>query len=268
MFVRGQRGPAERPLVVLLHGWIASGGLNWFRVFEALRAEYPVLAPDLRGHGRGIRSWRRFKLQDCADDVAELIRRRRRGRGVIAVGYSMGGPVAQLLWRRHPDLVDGLVLAATSGRPMRNAGIGLAMAGLMEGAALAGRAAGLRRALARGDAARAVGGEAAARERAGRLPAWARTEMARHSWRHVAEAGAELGRYDARDWLHEIDVPTGVVLTRRDNAIPPAYQESLAKRVRGSRVYEVEAGHLAFARRSFAETTRRAIGDVAKRAKL
>ena len=32
----------------------------------------------------------------------------------IMVGYSMGGPVAQLMWKRHPEKVDGLVLCATS----------------------------------------------------------------------------------------------------------------------------------------------------------
>ena len=40
----------------------------------------------------------------------------------VPVGYSMGGPIAQLIWRRHPDRVSGLVLCATSryfvgGRP-------------------------------------------------------------------------------------------------------------------------------------------------------
>ena len=30
------------------------------------------------------------------------------------VGYSMGGPIAQLIWRRHPDRVAGLVLCATA----------------------------------------------------------------------------------------------------------------------------------------------------------
>ena len=56
-----------------------------------------------------------FRLEDCADDVAALLD----VLGVercIAVGYSMGGPIAQLLWRRHPELVDGLVLCATSAR--------------------------------------------------------------------------------------------------------------------------------------------------------
>ena len=33
IFVRTQRGPEEAPTVVLLHGWIASAGLNWFQAF-------------------------------------------------------------------------------------------------------------------------------------------------------------------------------------------------------------------------------------------
>jgi pimeloyl-ACP methyl ester carboxylesterase len=32
----------------------------------------------------------------------------------VVIGYSMGGPIGQLLWRRRPDLVRGLVLCATS----------------------------------------------------------------------------------------------------------------------------------------------------------
>jgi pimeloyl-ACP methyl ester carboxylesterase len=33
---------------------------------------------------------------------------------LTVVGYSMGGMVAQLLWRRHPERVAGLVLCATA----------------------------------------------------------------------------------------------------------------------------------------------------------
>src|SRR5215470_14844889 len=142
MFVRAARGPREMPTVVLLHGWIASGGLNWFQAFEALRGRYRVIAPDLRGHARGIRSWR-FKLADCADDVAALLRKRRVQNAII-VGYSMGGPVAQLVWRRHPELVSGLVLAATSPRLARSRGIGLLLSGIMEAGAIAGRVISLR----------------------------------------------------------------------------------------------------------------------------
>src|SRR5919201_1494134 len=94
---------------------MASGVLNWFRVFDALGEHFGVVAVDMRGHGRGIRNGRRFRLADCADDAAATLDALGIERA-IAVGYSLGGPVAQLLWRRHPEKVEGLVLCATSYR--------------------------------------------------------------------------------------------------------------------------------------------------------
>src|SRR3954468_2629402 len=112
-FVRELPGPAGAPTLLLLHGWAATGGLNWFQAFEQLGTDFRVIAPDLRGHGRGLRSRRVFRLADCADDCAATLVELDTG-PVIAVGYSMGGPIAQLLWRRHRDLVSGLVFCATS----------------------------------------------------------------------------------------------------------------------------------------------------------
>src|SRR5271166_4020190 len=48
-FVREIAGPPGAPTLVLLHGFMASGGLNWFRTFDALSREFHVVAPDLRG---------------------------------------------------------------------------------------------------------------------------------------------------------------------------------------------------------------------------
>src|SRR5687768_15991987 len=100
-FIREVPGPPGAPVVVLLHGLLASGGLTWLDSFGPLGRRYRVVAVDLRGHARGLRSPRRFRLADCADDIAALLD----VLGVesaVAVGYSMGGPVAQLLWHRHP----------------------------------------------------------------------------------------------------------------------------------------------------------------------
>ena len=68
-FVRRLAGPEGAPTLVLLHGWTATADLNWFTAYEALGKRYQVVAIDHRGHGRGIRSKKLFRLEDCADDA-------------------------------------------------------------------------------------------------------------------------------------------------------------------------------------------------------
>ena len=112
MFLRDSGG--DGPPVLLLHGWMFSADLNWYRAYDALiDAGYRVLAVDHRGHGRGLRTPEPFTLKDCADDAAALLAHLK-VQPVMAVGYSMGGPIASLLARDHPQLVAGLVLGATS----------------------------------------------------------------------------------------------------------------------------------------------------------
>ncbi|HEY5695927.1 MAG TPA: alpha/beta fold hydrolase, partial [Acidimicrobiales bacterium] len=86
--------------------------MNWFPAYDALAEHCRVVALDHRGHGQGIRTARRFRLADCADDAVALADVLGIDR-FIPVGYSMGGLIAQLTWHRHPDRVGGLVLGAT-----------------------------------------------------------------------------------------------------------------------------------------------------------
>ncbi|HEX4982878.1 MAG TPA: alpha/beta fold hydrolase, partial [Ilumatobacteraceae bacterium] len=62
-FACDEPGPSpEAPTVVLLHGWTATGSLNWTRTIAELTEHYRVIALDHRGHGRGIRSDEPFTL--------------------------------------------------------------------------------------------------------------------------------------------------------------------------------------------------------------
>ncbi len=230
LFLRDTGG--DGPAVMLLHGWMASADLNWCGAYGDLAdAGYRVLAIDHRGHGRGLRQLAPFRLADCASDAAAALR----ALGVapaIVVGYSMGGAIAQLLARDHPDVVSGLILSGTAQHwqdpPTRRVFKAVGALGLMLSVApRATWAAGFRR----------VG-----------LPespatAWALSEMTRHSARDIAEAGRELGRFDSRPWLRPLPVPTAVVLTARDDAVPPRKQHELAAAL-GAQVFEAPIKHL------------------------
>jgi pimeloyl-ACP methyl ester carboxylesterase len=57
---------------MLIHGVACTAELNWGKVLAPLAAHFRVVAADLRGHGDGIRAGSRFRLEECADDVAAL----------------------------------------------------------------------------------------------------------------------------------------------------------------------------------------------------
>lgn len=256
MFFRRTEHPTGVP-VLLLHGWMASADLNWFRLYDPVSERHPLIAPDLRGHGRGIRDPHRFSLEACADDIAALLRHLGIG-PVVAVGYSMGGPVATLLWRRHRDLVSGLVLEAT----------GLEWQETWQ-ERLTWRLMWLVAMLFRWDTgryllARASGGAGIeVPEWLHAYRAWLEGEFRRGDPTDLAEAGRALGRYDARPFAHEIDVPTAVVVTTRDQLVHPRKQYELAAAI-GAKVFEFAGDHTTavLEQEAFAEVTLRAIAAV------
>jgi pimeloyl-ACP methyl ester carboxylesterase len=230
-FLRDSGG--DGPALLLLHGWMVSADLNWITAYDALAgAGYRVLALDHRGHGRGLRTPERFRLTDCSDDAAAILRHEGIERA-IAVGYSMGGPIACLLARDHPDLLSAIVLCATATdwqephmkRGWRLMGFLRLELGLFPNAAWR---AGLR----------AIG-----------LPdesgtTWAAAELSRGSARDLAEAGRELGRYDGRPWLGSLTLPRAVIVPVGDNLVPQHKQRELAA-VLGVAPREVPGTHVA-----------------------
>ena len=113
-FYRCHNNPGK-PTLLLLHGMVATSGLNWFRVLPSLEPHFNIIAPDIRGHGRSRPGRDRFSFDNVADDMACLLDELDTG-PVIVMGYSMGGAVAQYLWHRHREMVAGLVLAASNYR--------------------------------------------------------------------------------------------------------------------------------------------------------
>lgn len=234
-WVRELEGPPGAPTVLLLHGWTATSDLNWFGCYESLGRAYRVVALDHRGHGRGIRTRRLFRLDDCADDAAALVGELGLG-PVIVVGYSMGGLVAQLLWKRHPAIVQALVLCATSRvfiRSLRE----------RQRFALLGAAALASRVVPSGFTADTIARVINARSTAGPFEGWAADELRRNDWTTVLEAGRALGHFDSRPWIGDVDVPTAVVAPMRDTLVSPRRQVALARAIPGATLYPVQGDH-------------------------
>jgi pimeloyl-ACP methyl ester carboxylesterase len=233
---RHQHPDPDAPTVLLLHGWTASGDLQFFTVYEALAARCSFITIDHRGHGRGLRSDHRFELDDVADDAAALIESLGIG-PVIAVGYSMGGPVAMLLARRHPQLVRALVVEATalewcSSMLDRVRWKTARIIGplLRSFAYQRWLSHGIRRLLGEHHPLQVY------------VP-WMSGEMRRNDPVSVVQAGQALSRYDARPWAGDLHVPAAALITTCDRLVKPRKQRALAEAL-GAEVRELVGDHI------------------------
>jgi 3-oxoadipate enol-lactonase len=220
MFVREVPGPAGAPTVLLLHGAAVTGALNFHTCYEPLARHANVVSLDHRGHGRSFRSRHRFRLEDAADDAIALADELEVDR-LVVVGYSMGGAVAQLAWRRHPERVRGLVLCATWSRFYRN-----------------GREQGFMRTVGQlGTATRLLSGRrrldvfmtaAAKHSSVDRRPPWMLAEVRAGSVPMMVEALGTVASFDSSSWIGDVDVPVGLMVLNHDEVVPPDRQHHLA----------------------------------------
>jgi pimeloyl-ACP methyl ester carboxylesterase len=232
-FVRDTGGDGSP--VLLLHGWMFPSDPNWFPVYRTLRdAGHRVIALDHRGHGRGLRTTAPFRLTDCADDAAAVLRQLGAAPAVV-VGYSMGGPIAQLMARDHRAAVTGLVLCATA-QDWQD----WWMKGVWRTMSVLRLVLGLFPVQAWKWLLSAAGVAAPARRNE-----WLAGELSRGSSVDLAEAGRELSRYDARPWISRLrDLPSAVVVTTRDRTVLPRKQRRLAEAL-AAPAFEVRGDHFA-----------------------
>ncbi len=256
--VRHVRGPAGAPTVALMHGWTASADINYFTAYEMLSQHFSVLAFDQRGHGTGLRTKKSFRLEDCADDVIRVAD----ALGIdelIGVGYSMGGTIAQLLWKQHPTRVNGLVLCATAPYFSERREERLSFMGLNGLATLAR--------LTPGQARDWFSDQFYLQRKTESWGPWAVAQAAQHDWRMVLEAGHAVGQFSSLEWAHTVDVPTAVIVTLDDPVVPKSRQIKLLELIPQAEVFRVKGEHDAIVAHAdrFVPTLIRAIDNVAQR---
>ena len=100
-------GPADGPLVLLLHGF-PELNVSWRHQIPALaEAGYRVVAPNQRGYAGSVRGGS-YRTSDLARDVVAMLDALGVGRAVI-VGHDWGGGVAWTVAHQHPERVSALV---------------------------------------------------------------------------------------------------------------------------------------------------------------
>jgi pimeloyl-ACP methyl ester carboxylesterase len=109
-------GNPDKPPLLLVHGG-RDHCRNWDWVAEALRDEWHVIAPDLRGHGDS--QWSTdgsYTLAGYVYDLAQLIHQQRLA-PVTIIAHSLGGVVALRYAGVYPETVARLVAIEGLGPP-------------------------------------------------------------------------------------------------------------------------------------------------------
>ena len=235
-------GPTlEAPALLLVHGLGVTSHLTWGPSYAALSRHFRVIALDLPGHGRGGRPRRRFRLEACADQAMAVLDALGVSR-VVVVGYSLGGTVAKLAWRRHPERVAGLVLAATAARFGRGRRARVLRVVLLPVASVMAR-------LRPGRLRELLIERALFRLDRFADPAHIAAELGGHHLPSLVQAIGAAVRFSSQEWLGEIDVPVAVVVTAEDDRIAPRLQLALAAGIARARIFEVPGPHTACATR-------------------
>jgi soluble epoxide hydrolase/lipid-phosphate phosphatase len=104
-----EAGPADGPLVMLVHGWPATA-ITWSPQIDALAAAgFRVVAPDMRGYGQSMVpvSPSAYSLRHLVDDLRCLLDATGRT-SATWVGHDWGASVVWALAAHHPALCDGV----------------------------------------------------------------------------------------------------------------------------------------------------------------
>ena len=225
-------GPREAPALAFINS-LGCDFRIWDEVSGILGRDFRIIRYDKRGHGLSESGPDLNDIADYARDLRGLLDTLAVGRATI-VGLSIGGLIAQELYRQHPGLVAALVLCDTGAKIGTDESWDARIADVKRGGIVSIADTVLERWFTAGFRARRVD------ELAGLRAMLTRTA----EQGYIAACGA-LKRADLRPYAGAIAVPTLCLVGDEDGSTPPALVRELAGLIRDSRFEAIEgAGHL------------------------
>lgn len=102
------RTGGDKPPLVALHGLMGSGACL-LPLARTLEADFDVILPDARGHGRSSAPASGYSYSELAADVIGLIEKLELNAPIL-LGHSMGGLTAAVVASLAESIISGLVL--------------------------------------------------------------------------------------------------------------------------------------------------------------
>jgi pimeloyl-ACP methyl ester carboxylesterase len=234
-FFLREAGPIDGPPLVLIHGLGNNSLENWYELIKRLQHRHRIVAVDMRNHGKSDKPRERFEIGQMADEVAGMMDAVGIDRAA-AVGFSMGGMIAQELAYRHPHRVTRMVLMGTTSHHARGRKA-ISWLGFVLGRALE-RLSGKALSLFTYRYMTITGAVPARYDR------WYREDKLDRDADLYYEAAFAVINFDSREWVGRLDVPALVIISVKDQLVPAAWQYDLAARLKDAEVIElIDGGH-------------------------
>ncbi|MHA2025812.1 MAG: alpha/beta fold hydrolase [Candidatus Thorarchaeota archaeon] len=99
------------PPIVLIHGGIATSGMNWAPSIPLFEKHFRVIALDSRGHGKTDNPSGKFSYRLMADDTVALITELGLEKPIL-YGWSDGGQIVLEIGVNNPGLAKALIPGA------------------------------------------------------------------------------------------------------------------------------------------------------------
>lgn len=236
-FVMAFQDSCDKPTLLLIHGFPLSSSM-WTPQIDDIGDYARVIAPDLRGFGNSDSVPGPYSVEQLADDCADLLGHLNVATPFVVCGLSMGGYIALEFYRRYPEHVAGLILAATR-----------AGADSAEGKAGRDKAA----ELAKNEGATAVSAGMLPKMMAAKtydndpeLVEFVQEILASASLNGVVGALAAMrDRIDSTPMLGDIDVPVMIIHGGDDTLIPVSEAQAMHDAIPDSELVVIpDAGHL------------------------
>ena len=236
-FVMAFQDSCDKPALLLIHGFPLTSEM-WTPQIDDLGEFARVIAPDLRGFGNTDSVSGAYSVTILADDCADLLGHLNVATPFVVCGLSMGGYIALEFYRRYPEHVAGLILAATR-----------AGADSAEGKANRDKAV----ELAKEEGATAVSSRMLPKMLAAQnyendeaLVDFVKGVISNASLNGTIGAlQAMKDRPDSTPMLGDIDVPVLIIHGADDTLIPPSEAEAMHKAIPNAELVIVpDAGHL------------------------